>query len=46
MTTRTILLIRSRATLYRVAVLAAPLLPVVLGACGSDNGGGGGGAGY
>ena len=46
MTARTILLIRSRATLYRGVALAALLLPVVLAACGGDNSGGGGGAGY
>ena len=44
MTTRTIV-IRSRATLYRVTALAAMLLPVALAACGGD-GSGGGGAGY
>ncbi len=43
MTTRTILLRRSRATLYRVAALTALLLPVVLAACGGDNSGGGAG---
>ena len=45
MTTRTVLRIRSRATLYRVAALTALLLPLVLAACGGD-GSGGGGAGY
>ena len=44
MTTRTVLRIGSRATLYRVAALATLLLPVVLAACGGD--GSGGGAGY
>ena len=43
MTTRTILLIRSGATLHRVAALGALLLSVVLAACGGDNGGGGAG---
>ena len=37
MTTRTILLIRSRATLYRGAALAALLLPVLLAACGGGS---------
>lgn len=46
MTTRTILNIRSRATFYRFAALAALLLPVVLAACGGDGSGSGGGAGY
>ena len=44
MLTRTVLRIGSSATLYRVAALAALLLPVVLAACGGD--GSGGGAGY
>lgn len=44
MTTRTILKIHSRSTLYRVAALAVLLLPVVVAACGGD--GSGGGAGY
>ena len=34
-----------RSMLYRVAALAALVLPVILAACGGDNGGGGG-AGY
>ena len=41
MSTRTVLRIRSRATLYRVAALTALLLPVVLAACGGDGSGGG-----
>jgi hypothetical protein len=41
-----LLLIRSRATLYRVAALTMLLLPVILAACGGDGSGGGGGAGY
>jgi hypothetical protein len=45
MTTRTILRVRTRATFYRFAALAALILPVVLAACSGDNGSGGG-AGY
>ena len=46
MTTRTILSIRSRATIHKVAALAVLLLPAVLAACGGDGSGSGGGAGY
>ena len=42
----TVLNIHARSTLYRVAALAALLLPVVLAACGGDGSGSGGGAGY
>ena len=44
----TILLLRSRAALYRLVALGALLVPPVIAACGGDNsgGGGGGGAGY
>ena len=38
--------VRSRATLYQIAALAALLLPAVLAACGGDGSGSGGGAGY
>ena len=41
MTTQTMLRIRSRAALYRVAALAVMVLPLVLAACsGNDNSGG------
>ena len=45
---QTMLRIRSRAALYRIAALTVILLPLVLAACtGNDSGGGGGGgAGY
>ena len=48
MTKQTMLRIRSRAALYRVAALTVMVLPLILAACsGNDNGGGGGGgAGY
>lgn len=40
MTKQTMLRIRSRAALYRVAALAVMLLPLVLAACSGDDGGG------
>ena len=42
MTKQTMLRIRSRAALYRIAALAVMLLALVLAACGGDDGGGGG----
>jgi hypothetical protein len=43
MTRQTLMGIRSRAALHRVAALTVILLPLVLAACsGNDNGGGAG----
>jgi hypothetical protein len=42
MTTQTTVRIRTRAAIHRLIALGVVLVPVILAACGGDNGGAGG----